>query len=163
MIGNLGMGEMLIIAVVALVVMGPEKFPEFAKIALRAFRDVRGYVDDVKREMTNELRPVRRELDQLARHKPEEYIDRLTGAVTEAMEGDDATKAEPAKSSPYMESDAPRYDETPGAAHTEPNAAPQPAGECEGAPAVGSGAGPQDWAGEAPQDGPVDKPREYED
>ncbi len=155
MIGNLGMGEMLIIAVVALVVMGPEKFPEFAKIALRAFRDVRGYVDDVKREMTNELRPVRKELDQLARHKPEEYIDRLTGAVTDAMEGKDTRKDESSKPSPYEESDAPRYDETPGAAHTEANAAPAPA-SAEGEPQ-------KDWAGEAPQDGPTTAPREYED
>jgi sec-independent protein translocase protein TatB len=155
MIGNLGMGEMLIIAVIALVVMGPEKFPEFAKIALRAFRDVRGYVDDVKREMTNELRPVRRELDQLARHKPEEYIDRLTGAVTDAMEGKDSAKDAPEKPSPYEESDAPRYDETPGAAHTESDAS---------VTSKDADSGQQkDWAGEAPQDGPTDPPRQYED
>jgi sec-independent protein translocase protein TatB len=38
---GVGFGEMIIIAGIALVVIGPEKFPEFAKIVLHTFRDVR--------------------------------------------------------------------------------------------------------------------------
>lgn len=86
MFNSIGVGEIVVIAVIALIVMGPEKFPEFAKIAMRAFRDVRGYVDDIKKEMANELNPVKREINQLSRYKPEEYIDKLASAITAAVE-----------------------------------------------------------------------------
>lgn len=87
MFGNLGMSEIMIIAVVALVVLGPEKFPEYAKIALRAYRDFRGYIDDIKREMAQELKPVKEEIRELARHNPEEYIDDLTKAISSVDSG----------------------------------------------------------------------------
>lgn len=76
---GIGPGEMVLIAVVALVVIGPEKFPEFAKIALRTFRDLRGYMDDVKGELRKELQPVKKEIDQVSKYKPEDYIDAMTG------------------------------------------------------------------------------------
>ncbi|HNR33731.1 MAG TPA: twin-arginine translocase TatA/TatE family subunit [Candidatus Hydrogenedentes bacterium] len=82
MFGNLSMGEITILAVIALVVLGPEKFPEYAKIAMRAFRDFRGYIDDIKREMANELKPVQEEIRELARHNPEEYIEDLSKAIS---------------------------------------------------------------------------------
>jgi len=80
--GNLGMSELIIIAGIALVVIGPEKFPEFAKISLRAFRDFRGYWDDIKREMNNELRPVKSELQKLSKYNPEDYVENIANAVT---------------------------------------------------------------------------------
>ena len=86
MFNSIGVGEIIVIAVIALIVMGPEKFPEFAKVAMRAFRDVRGYVDDIKKEMATELNPVKREINQLSRYKPEEYIDKLASAITAAVE-----------------------------------------------------------------------------
>lgn len=92
MFNSIGVGEIIVIAVIALIVMGPEKFPEFAKIAMRAFRDVRGYVDDIKKEVANELNPVKREINQLSRYKPEEYVEKLASAITAAVE--DEPKAE---------------------------------------------------------------------
>ena len=80
---GLGLSEILIIAAIALVVLGPEKFPEFAKIALRAFRDLRGYVDDIKREMAEELNPVKNELTKLAQYNVEDYV----APITEALSG----------------------------------------------------------------------------
>jgi len=82
MFGNLGMSEVMIVAVIALVVLGPEKFPEYAKIAMRAYRDFRGYIDDIKREMANELKPVKDEIRELARHNPEEYVEDLAKAIS---------------------------------------------------------------------------------
>lgn len=93
MIGNLGMGEIILIAGLALVVIGPEKFPEFAKIALRAFRDARGYVDDIKREMSEELRPIKNEVRQLSRYNPEDYVESLTKAVT-SLDGEETDTSE---------------------------------------------------------------------
>jgi len=112
MIGNIGMGEMLLFAGIALVVLGPEKFPEYAKIAMRAFRDLRGYVDEVKRDMTKELRPVKKEIEELSRHNPEDYVDSLTEAVT-SVDDDD-------------EEDIGGEDAGPGDAKTGPSAAVEP-------------------------------------
>lgn len=76
---GIGMGEMIIIGGIALVVIGPEKFPEFAKIILRTFRDVRSYVDEAKSEITREIAPMKKEFDELSRYDPEEYLDNLIG------------------------------------------------------------------------------------
>ncbi|NIA13044.1 MAG: hypothetical protein GWP08_03105 [Nitrospiraceae bacterium] len=143
MIGNLGMTEMIIIAGLALVVMGPEKFPEFAKLAMRAWRDMRGYVDDVKREMKEELKPIKNELQDLSRRTPEEYIDHFTGA------GDDGSDDDP-------------YAEIPGGEPYEPDPAdlaPNPPDEDDGVTSETGGAvedseQSEDWAPPAPADDP---------
>ena len=83
MFGNLGLSEILIIAAIALVALGPEKFPEFVKIALRAYRDFRGYIDDIKKEMAEELHPIKKELQQLAQYNPEDYVEKLAQAVVD--------------------------------------------------------------------------------
>lgn len=56
---------MILIAGIALLVIGPDRFPDFAKIVLRTIRDLRGYVDEVKDEITKEIDPVRREFQGL--------------------------------------------------------------------------------------------------
>jgi sec-independent protein translocase protein TatA len=76
--GSLGIGEIMLIAGIALIVIGPEKFPEFAKIVMRTVRDLRGYVNEVQREVADELRPIKNEVNKLSRYKPEDYIDALT-------------------------------------------------------------------------------------
>jgi Tat protein translocase TatB subunit len=98
MFGNIGTGEIIIIFGLALVIIGPEKFPEFAKIVMRTIRDLRGYVDDLKRDIAREIRPVDDELSQLSRYNPEEYIDALAGpseeAESETKEAGTAAQAE---------------------------------------------------------------------
>lgn len=69
---SLGIGEMILLAGIALVVIGPEKFPEFAKILLRTIRDLRGYMDGVKYDLSRELRPVKRGLENAMRPDPTE-------------------------------------------------------------------------------------------
>ena len=112
MFGNLGMSELIIIGAIALVVIGPEKFPEFAKIAMRAYRDLRGYVDDIKREMAEEIKPVQREIQQLAQYNPEDYIEHMAKAVA-AIDDDDATEKKEGASNPEPEvpSDSTPYEE----------------------------------------------------
>lgn len=79
MFGSVGITEMMIIAGIALVIMGPDKFPEFAKIVARTVKDVRGYVSAAQRDIAKEMAPVKKELEKLAKIDPEEYIDSLTG------------------------------------------------------------------------------------
>jgi len=74
---GLGTLEILVLAGVALIVMCPEKFPEFAKIVVRTIRDLRGYVDEVKSDLAKEVRPVKDELRKLSSYRPEEYLDSL--------------------------------------------------------------------------------------
>jgi len=79
MFSSLGIVELLIIAGVALVVLGPDKFPQVAKVCIRMFREVRAYWEDAKRDISKELRPVKKEMGELKRYKPEDYIDSLIG------------------------------------------------------------------------------------
>lgn len=74
---GIGFPEMIIIAGIALVVIGPEKFPDFAKIVMRTIRDVRGYVDEARQEINKELKPIKKEMDKLSRIDTEEYLEKL--------------------------------------------------------------------------------------
>ena len=80
---NLDVPEFLLLLAVALIILGPEKFPQYAKIALKTYRDIRNYFDEAKREIANELTPVKTELQQLTRYDPETYLNKLTEAVSE--------------------------------------------------------------------------------
>lgn len=77
MFGSLGIGEILLIAAVALVILGPEKFPSHAKIAMRFIRDIRSYWDEAKHDLTEELKPVKKEIRELERFKPEDYLEHM--------------------------------------------------------------------------------------
>ena len=123
MFGNLGIGEIIIIAGIALIILGPEKFPEYAKIAMRAYRDLRGYVEDIKREMAEELRPVKREIQQLAQHNPEDYIENLAKAVAAIDDHDDTTTAEEPEPQP---TEPPPQDSTPTPEASAESTPPEP-------------------------------------
>jgi Tat protein translocase TatB subunit len=63
---NIGIPEMALIFIVALVVLGPEKLPEIARALgkgysefMRAMRDVRQNFDSVTSEFENETRVIR--------------------------------------------------------------------------------------------------------
>jgi len=78
---GIGFTEMIVIAGIALVVIGPEKFPDFAKLVIRTVRDLRGYMDEMKSEVAKELKPLKKEMDALSKIDPEKYIDSLTADV----------------------------------------------------------------------------------
>ena len=67
---GLGFYEILIILGIALLVLGPEKFPGFAKMAIRAMHDLRSYMDDMKRDIAGELRPMKDEIHKLSQIDP---------------------------------------------------------------------------------------------
>ncbi|HOJ34686.1 MAG TPA: twin-arginine translocase TatA/TatE family subunit [Candidatus Hydrogenedentes bacterium] len=84
--GSIGMGEIILLMAIALIVIGPDKFPQFAKIVIRTFRDLRNYVDDVKHELSKELRPVETEMRKLSSIDPENLIDALTGETEQEQQ-----------------------------------------------------------------------------
>lgn len=91
MFGNIGIMEFIIILGLALVFVGPEKFPEFTKIMMRTIRDIRNYINDIKQDIADEMRPVKNEVRQLSRYRPEDYIESIVDSVTEDEESPSAT------------------------------------------------------------------------
>ena len=105
---NIGAPELIVIAGIALIILGPEKFPTQAKVFLRMFRDFREHWDDAKRDIMNEINPVKKEFRELKRFKPEELLDKLTGE-------DQEKSNEPAKPVEAAKSGGPEYPPATGA------------------------------------------------
>jgi len=60
---DIAFSELVVIGLIALVVLGPKRLPEMARAAGRWTARIRRFVDDVKRDMSSELR--REELAEL--------------------------------------------------------------------------------------------------
>ncbi len=97
---GLSFGEVLIIAVVALILLGPDRLPDAARTLGKGLRQLRRAADDVKDDVERELRP---ELDQLAAmHMPvpgEEPRPTLPGPGSSAPAAREATEGEPPSAS----------------------------------------------------------------
>jgi sec-independent protein translocase protein TatB len=92
---DIGFSELLVIAVVALLVIGPERLPKVARTAGHMFGRLQRYVNDVKadiqREMElDELRKLRSEFEDAARSVQDsvDEVDKQVRAV-----GDDLNQA----------------------------------------------------------------------
>lgn len=64
---GVGTGELLLILAIALLVLGPERLPEFVREATKAIRRLRAITDEITREINREL-----ELDELLGTAPPE-------------------------------------------------------------------------------------------
>ncbi len=70
---DIGFWELIIIAIIALIVIGPERLPEFARDAGKFVNKIRKFVNNAKNELEKEL-----ELDEFnGLHKDINHIDRL--------------------------------------------------------------------------------------
>jgi len=74
---DIGFWELIIIALVALVIIGPERLPEFARDAGRWVRKIKGFIQSAKREVEKELK-----LDEL--NDLTESIDHVDGLMKQA-------------------------------------------------------------------------------
>lgn len=85
---DIGFSEMAIIAVVALIVLGPERLPRVARQAGQWLGKLQRYVSDVKSDINRQM-----ELEELRRLKTEvqEAASGIEGAVKSAV---DETQAE---------------------------------------------------------------------
>jgi sec-independent protein translocase protein TatB len=108
---DIGFSELMVIAVVALIVIGPERLPKVARTVGHLFGRMQRYVSDVKadisREMElDELRKLQASMQDAARSieqsvskeisATESELQKLTEASTPAAEAPAAGPAEPA-------------------------------------------------------------------
>lgn len=91
MFANVGWGEMLLLVVVGLVVLGPERLPGAIRWTAGAFRQTRDYLSGATRELREELGP---EIDEL--RQPISELQKLRGMTPKAaitkhlLDGDDS-------------------------------------------------------------------------
>jgi Tat protein translocase TatB subunit len=101
------MGELIIIFIVALIVLGPAKLPKLAQDLGKAIREFRKAADDVKRELTadEEVRKPLQELTEAVTLPPEELRRREQERqrLAVAQSSSTTTPAEPAESVPPPE------------------------------------------------------------
>ncbi|MCC6809983.1 MAG: twin-arginine translocase TatA/TatE family subunit [Deltaproteobacteria bacterium] len=72
---GLGVWEIAVIAVVALLVLGPDKLPSAAKSLGKALRDFRRAGDDIKQQMMGDVDEPVRPPPKIAVQKPEGQVD----------------------------------------------------------------------------------------
>ncbi|MEV6767132.1 Sec-independent protein translocase protein TatB [Nocardia sp. NPDC051030] len=91
MFSNISWGEMLILLVAALVILGPERLPGAVRWATQALRQARDYASGATQTLKQELGP---EFDEI--RKPLEQLNELRGMNPRAMvtkhllDGDDS-------------------------------------------------------------------------
>ncbi len=100
--------EISVIAVVAILVFGPERLPEFARQAGQLARTVRRMANNARDELRDELGPEYADLE-LSDLDPRTIVRRH---IAEALEDDDDEPARPARRGqrPLAEGELPPYD-----------------------------------------------------
>lgn len=87
---DIGFSELMVIAVVALIVIGPERLPKVARTMGHLFGRMQRYVNDVKADITREmqleeLRKLQSEMEQAA-HSIEQSVSREVRKTEEELD-----------------------------------------------------------------------------
>ena len=112
---DIGFSELLVIGVVALIVIGPEKLPRLARTMGHLAGKLQRYVSDVKADINreielDELRKMRDSMQQAASDfqgsvtsevsKTEAELNQTAADLNQALEGKPAAEAKPAEAKP---------------------------------------------------------------
>ena len=93
---GIGMPELIVVLIIAVVVVGPKRLPEVAVQLARLIRQLRGYATDVTSQMRSELDELTREYEQV-RKELTEFRESATKEVRSvASEMDRAMREAPA-------------------------------------------------------------------
>ena len=103
---DVGLLEMAVIALVAVVVLGPDKLPDLARQAAQLLHRARGLANNARDELRNELGPDYADL-QLRDLDPRSIVRKH---ITEAMAEVDREQAAAAKQSALPDGQVPPYD-----------------------------------------------------
>ena len=77
---GIGLPEIVLISLIAVIVLGPERFPEVAVQVARAIKWLRGYATENTRDLRNEFAELTREYEQMR-----EELDEVRQAVTSGI------------------------------------------------------------------------------
>ena len=123
---RLGWGEIVVILIIALIVLGPEKLPQLGRALGKAVRGVKKYVreaaqeleefDDLK-EIKNDVDGIQKDLRSMGRNLEKSVTDDL-----ESVEKEIDTAAEDIRASVEREPEAPAADGVQDADGTDPEA-----------------------------------------
>ncbi len=102
---DLSIGKLLILAVIALIVFGPNELPKMASQAGRALRDLRRIAEGAKNDLREGLGPEFADLD-LEDLNPKRFVQKHL--FDEMMNGDQPDSAGPAAARPRRERRAAR-------------------------------------------------------
>jgi sec-independent protein translocase protein TatB len=122
---GLGFGEIVIIAIVALLVLGPDRLPDAAKTIGKTLRDLRKATDDIKGQLETEIYADDRKVAKPALVPPvAAAVPGPAGppppATAENVPGLEAALAEPEPAQPAAAASAPaRVEPAPPAVPTE--------------------------------------------
>ncbi len=108
LIGDIGFGELVVIALVAIFVFGPDKLPELAKQAGGLLRKARQFANSARDDLREELGPEFADLE-LRDLDPRAIVRKH---IVEAMEdaGDEASRPRKRGLRPLLEGELPPYD-----------------------------------------------------
>ena len=77
---GIGLPEIVLISLIAVVVLGPERFPQAAVQVARAIKWLRGYATENTRDLRNEFAELTREYEEMR-----EELDEVRQAVTSGI------------------------------------------------------------------------------
>ncbi len=103
---GIGLPELMVIGIVAVIVFGPDRLPEFARQAGRFVRQVRNLAQSAQTQLREELGPEYADL-KLTDLDPRQAIRKH---ILEAMEEDDLREEELATSDVLGADERPPYD-----------------------------------------------------
>jgi len=125
---DIGFSEIVVIAVVALVVLGPEKLPKTARTLGHLFGRLQRYVSDVKRDIQRELElDELRKLQQNVQSAAKEIETSMTAATRDVEQNVRDVEAALSATSDAAPPPAPAA-ATPAVASPPPSAAPPASG-----------------------------------
>jgi sec-independent protein translocase protein TatB len=120
---GIGLPEIILILIVALIVVGPKRLPEIAVQIARAIRQLRGYATDVTTQMRSELDELTREYEQIRkefrdfRRAAAKDVDSISREVDRTVREapaiiESSAEAEPEKRSPPPGEETTRDDDS---------------------------------------------------
>jgi len=117
---DIGFSEIVVIALVALIVIGPERLPRVARTLGHLFGRMQRYVNDVKADIAREieleeLRKLQTSVQEAAR-EIEQSVNKEVTAVESHLNEVAATAAEAAPESAVQSAPAPQAERGPDAA-----------------------------------------------
>ena len=106
---DIGLGEFVVLAVLALLVLGPEKLPKFAADAARMLRQVRRMANNAREDVRRELGPELQDIS-LQDLNPRTALRKHVLDGVDDDEPREAPRRTPGATPPGGEGTSPRYD-----------------------------------------------------